>query len=145
MCDQCTTEALRYGDEVLPGFSLMRAQKEGTRWHAGHWGLVECNDPTVTWTSKPQPSPVYGMTDEEEEEWFKKHEDDHELIDSALGHVPDDFRNAFQIHPNTGYKLVTAAKQRGYNPKTSGDIINWLWEHFGEHLKTAVPVHHNSH
>ena len=145
MCDQCTTEALRYGAEVLPGFWLMRAQKEGIQWPAGHWGLVECNDPTVTWQSEPQPSPVYGMTDDEEEAWFKKHEGNDELLNSAMGYIPDDFRDAFRVHPNTGYKLVMAAEQRGYNHKTSGDLVHWLWEHLGEHLKTSAPVHHNEH
>ena len=143
MCDQCTTEALRYGDEVMPGFCLMKAQKEGVRWHAGDWGLVESNDPTVTWTSEPQPSPVYGMTDEQEEAWFKENEDNPALIETALGFVPDDFRNAFDLDPGTGYRLVMAGKECGYDPETSGFFVNWLWEHLGEHLKTAAPTPHD--
>ena len=145
MCDQCATEALRYGEEVMPGFWLMKAQKEGARWHAGDWGLVESNDPTVTWTSEPQPSPVYGMTDEQEESWFKENEDNRALIETALGFVPDDFRRAFDLDPGTGYRLVMAGKECGYDPETSGYFVNWLWEHLGEHLKAAAPVPHNEH
>lgn len=145
MCDQCTTEALRYGDEVLPGFWLMKAQKQGLRWNADDWGLVECNDPTITWTSDPQPSPTYGLSDQEEEKWYEDNKADRQLIESTMKGPSEDFKSALRLDPQTGHRMVEAGRRKGYDPDRSGDFAWWLWETLGEHLRTAVPVHHGAH
>lgn len=145
MCQQCTTDAMNYG-EVMPDWFLMRAQKDGNTWKAGQWGLVSCNDPSFTWTSTPTPNPAFGLDDEAEEALWRANE--HNEIGRRIvsTEMPEDFKAAFaEMSPLMGYDLVRAAMERGYDPKTSGDLHWWLYDWFGEFLKTAVPRHHGAH
>lgn len=141
MCEQCSTDAVSYG-EPLPGWYLMRAQRDGMTWKAQEWGLVECNDPTFVWSATPTPDPVWGMTDEEEEAWFNSRlEGDPELKRASLVGLSElDFFTAFRsCRPNTGYRLIVAAMARGYDPETSGDFCHWFFAYLGEWLKTHGP------
>ena len=135
MCQQCTTNAISFG-EVIPGWFLMRARRDGNTWKRGQWGLVWSNDPSFTWTTTPTPSPVFGMTDNEEEAWFEANEGTPEMA-RMMAMAPAEFRGVFECDPLTGYGLVTAAMERGYDPDKSGDFAYWLFDRIGEYLKTA--------
>lgn len=144
MCEQCTTEALTYG-EVIPGWLLMRAQKDGNRWKAGEWGLVWSNDPSFTWTSTPTPNPAFGLDDEAEEALYEANKGTPIGDRIASMKLPQDFKDAFEaVTPRAGYSLVCAAMEKGYDPETSGDFSWWFYDCVGEHLKTAVPHHHGA-
>lgn len=145
MCQQCTTDALNYG-EVIPGWYLMRAQKDGTTWKAGHWGLVWSNDPTFTWEETPTANPAFGLSDEDEEALYQANKDNEIGARIVSMSLPEDFSRAFgRMNPRTGYEIITAAMERGYDPKESGDLSWWLFDWIGEYLKTAEPKHHSEH
>lgn len=51
MCVQCTAETVNYG-EFAPGWYLVRATKtDPDSMDAGDWGLVECNDPAIIFST----------------------------------------------------------------------------------------------
>lgn len=113
MCEQCLANPVSFG-QPLRGFWLMRARRDGDNWKKGEWGLVECNDPTFYWVSTPR---VLSDT-----EW-----------------EPEDFHDAFMADPSTGYRLVAAAVEKGYDP-TEGGFESWFFNYLVEYLKTAEAV-----
>ena len=111
MCEQCLTHCITFG-EVLPGFHLMRARRDGNEWKKGQWGLIEINDPTVVWYT----TPVH-------------HADITDYFD-----IPEEFLNAFKCYPVTGFRMVSAAKQVGYEPRRDGFFEYWLYERLAKHI-----------
>lgn len=76
MCMQCTTEATAFKKRPFKGWFLVQATKddvdnEGDGPRAGCWGIGVCNDPYFWFGGTPAPSPTHGMTDEQEEEYYK--------------------------------------------------------------------------
>lgn len=136
MCEQCLTWPVSFGSP-LPGYTLMRARRNGNDWLQGEWGLVECNDPTYIWKATPTPNPVFGMTDEEEEAFLQSIPEDSKEYKRANAYcAPDDFESAIWNSPLHGYRLVSAAIKRGYDPKDY-NFARWLFDYLGEWLKTA--------
>lgn len=135
MCDQCLTWPVSFGSP-LPGYTLMRARRDGCDWKRGEWGLIECNDPTFRWKSTPTPNPTFGMTDEQENDFFETYEKGTPEYARASLRAPEDFREAVYGFPLEGFRLVTAAVERGYNPENAG-FESWLFDYLGEWLKTA--------
>jgi hypothetical protein len=136
MCEQCNADAVSFG-EPIPGWFLMRARRDGIEWKQGDWGLVQSNDPSVTWTTTPTPSGLFGIEDEAEQEaWFEANRDTPAYA-RVWQDVPTDFQEAFRVTPDLGYDLVTAAKEKGYDPETSGFFVDWFFDLLGEHLKDA--------
>lgn len=137
MCEQCLTSPIYFG-EPIPGFVLARARQQGNDWNIGEWGLIECNDPAITWTITPTPSPVWGMTDEEEDAWFEATDENSPEYKRAMA-----FPYAFSKHfedcgPNLGYWLIKAAIEKGYNPDKDGQFTSWFFDYLGEYLVTAI-------
>jgi len=48
MCELCAAKTIRIG-ELLPGFLLFRATRDGLRMRAGEYGLVRQDEPFLTW------------------------------------------------------------------------------------------------
>lgn len=71
MCEQCVAATVMYtlpgagGHEVLPGYALVRATKDGWMMRKGDWGLVRMNDPDYWWSKTPVEDPYLGLTDAE--------------------------------------------------------------------------------
>ena len=139
MCEQCLTWPVSFG-QPLEGYTLMRARRDGNDWTKGEWGLVECNDPTYTWKKTPTPSPLWGMTDEQEEEYFRNRDDNDPAHDRSIGLGMGDFAEALVDSPYEGYRLVLAGIKAGYNKKQHGYFTSWLFDYLGEYLKTAEMV-----
>lgn len=141
MCEQCLTWPVSFG-QPLPGFTLMRARRDGNDWLKGEWGLVQCNDPSFQWKTTPTPSPTWGMTDDEEDAYIESIEKDSPEYQRALysRHLGD-FADEFSSMPAmTGYKLIKGAMDKGYDPKVHGFFSEWFFDYLGEWLKTAEMV-----
>lgn len=143
MCEQCNTDAMNYG-ELMPGWFLMKAQKDGVRWKAGEWALIRASDPVATWTSTPTPNPAFGLDEAAEDALYEQHKGTpigDRIVEVQL---PADFASAFSsFHPNLGYRLVAGAMERGYDRATCGSVDWWLYDYIGEWLETAVAIHHS--
>lgn len=130
MCLQCVSESITIIDQILPGFSLCLATKPDPRFPK--WGLVECNDPTFMFEVDPISDPWENLTDEEidsenydvkkEEEFSKRYEE---------------FKKSFnKVYPTTGYDLVKACIESGYNREKDGwNVIIWLFNYIGNYLE----------
>ena len=137
MCEQCLTNPVYFG-EPIPGFILARARRQGNDWNIGDWGLIECNDPSFTWSMTPTPNPCWGMTDDEEDEW-ENAADKNSIEYKRWFGWPREFVEQFEnCGPNTGYDLVAAAMQVGYDRKKDGTFAYWLFDYLAEYLKTAI-------
>ncbi len=86
MCTQCVVDPLYYG-EFAPGWFLIRATKpdEGIM-EADDWGLVECNNPSVVFSTTPI---VY------------------EDLDMTYNRYVEFWDELF-MQPSTGYRLYSA-------------------------------------
>jgi hypothetical protein len=140
MCEQCLTNPISFG-EPMPGFFLKRARRDGNDWKQGEWGLIECNDPSYRWCTTPTPDSTWGMTDDEEEAWFEnadKSSPEYRRAIEVLSDSENDFYAAFKVcSPLSGYDLVKAAIEVGYDPERSGSFQYWFFDYLGEWLKTA--------
>jgi len=81
------------------------------------------------------------MTDDQEDEWFEKAaKDSPEYLREFKLILSDEFNayeKAFTCDPRTGYELVGALKEVGYDPGKDGFVAHWLFDYLGEWLKTA--------
>ena len=129
MCECCCADAVDYG-EVVSGWFLVRARKEGQIMQTGQWGLVFCNGPSVVWTTTPIPNPFEGKTDAEidalpdDEGWIEK------AADFQVTGSPDMCLTAC-------WDLVEACRQSGYNPEEHGDAEWWLFHRMGVMLQSG--------
>lgn len=127
MCEQCVTSCVVWRD-VLPGWTLMRAQKDGNIMEAGQYGLLRCNDPDAVWTGAPQIEPPEGRPSE----WG-------DYVD-GIG----EFKEALVLRPEVGWELTKAAMERGYSSDEHGLLSFWLWDHLAKCMKQSWPRHHGT-
>ena len=116
MCEQCVAEARDWG-EVLPGWTLIRASRDGNTMKADQWGLVSGNDPDFWWTVTPRPRPPEGSAD-----------------GRAWSLDADEFEKTLVTDPATGYLLYSAAREAGYAGEGGVRFGFWLFARLGEHL-----------
>jgi hypothetical protein len=124
MCEQCSAETKSYG-EVVPGWSLHQATKDGNFMKKGDFGLINYNDPSIIWPGHlvPIKDPSFEMTPEQldlmtEEQDIKFYEF-HNLIYSL--------RPFFECDPVSGYSIIYSMLQSGFNPeKHKWMYLDWL-------------------
>lgn len=118
MCEQCLVNPLYFG-EVLPGWYLIRARRDGNDMKVGEWGMVQCNDPTFTWMTTPK------VTKEEYEDML---------------YLPEDFDEALYMNPINGHNLITSAIEAGYSRKEHGHFSFWLFWYLSEFIRNNEPT-----
>jgi hypothetical protein len=135
MCEQCLVNPLYFG-EVIPGWCLIRARRQGSDMEVGDWGLLRMNDPDLIWKSTPQLDPTFYMTDDEEAEYWKTHSYKDEAV-----HAAEDFVDTLWCQPvSLGYDLVSAMMEAGYSRKQHGPVEWWLWQKLAEHIRDTEPT-----
>jgi len=140
MCEQCLTWPISFG-QPIPGYTLMRARRDGNEWMKGEWGLIECNDPTFVWKSTPTPTLAYGMTVEEEAALLESLDPESpEYARADLWLPPDDFVDGLTGNAVDSYKLVRAAVEKGYDIEKDGNFYLWFFDYLGEWIKNADMV-----
>jgi len=117
MCEQCLVNPLYFG-EVLPGWYLIRARRDGDIMKVGDWGMIQCNDPTFVWETTPK------MTAEQNEKLYI---------------LPEDFENSLYLNAYNGYELVKAAIEVGYNRDEDGYFPQWLYYKLSEFIRNTEP------
>lgn len=133
MCEQCLTEAEVIFEDILPGYCLMLAKKEGQHWHTGEYALVRMDNTDFSWPGKPLVNPLAGMSDQEinalpENGVLQEFENYVNLIDQVEPH--------FRIDPVLGYQFVKVCMQDGYDPQKHGEnIVFWLINHIARKLE----------
>jgi len=135
MCLQCMTDAKVIKEDILPGYSLMQAQKEAEGWPKDWYGLVECNNPTVVFPNIGlEPDLCDDLSDEEVDalpENSKEWQSSLSLISYARKNL-DQFK---KIELKDSWRLVQACIQAGYNPEEDGLAECWLLNFIAKELK----------
>ena len=143
MCLQCCAEAVpvlgteEEPIEILPGYYLMVATKDAfagadgkLSWPQGWYGLVIENDPEYIFPPDAVvPDPLQSHLGEDTPEEVMPWEA--QAIDWAT--LVEQNRHYFKASPETGYRLVCAAKTAGWGEK--GDLIYWLFHQMGKALQ----------
>ncbi len=128
MCEQCLAETKMYNDEkeVLPGFFLVRATKDGQFMKTGDWGLVMGNNPSFLFSSTPEKEPF--VVDENNnditdlkiwEEWLGKVK----LFDFNLNQTNNNLKDS--------YLLVKSCYEAGYKDN-DGYVGYWLFSYLSQ-------------
>ena len=125
MCEQCVTDASMVVPDIIPGFSLMRANKDGQHWKNGWYGLVESNDPSIVFEGPLLRDETAGMADDEINALLG---DENIVLDAFLT-AGEKFGEALELDAYTGYRLVAACIKEGFNPKEDGAVQFWLMHH----------------
>lgn len=124
MCLQCLSHAKLVKQNVLPGFSLMQATADTPEWPAGHFGLVQVNDPMVVFPGPLLVDPAKGMDEDELDAMPEWPEGCDEFMDAAQG-----LEQQLKVNALDGYALVTACTQVGYKPGSDGLLGFWLLDY----------------
>lgn len=130
MCEQCIAETEFYG-EVLPGYYLTRATKDGWWLKAGDWCLVICNDPEFSFHTMPIKDPFDGMTDEQvdatSKEEMKRFDDFVEVCNTIGVEIAQSVLNKEPFWALHIYgKLYVAMEKAGFSSEKDGDPTMWL-------------------
>lgn len=124
MCLQCLTNPFYYG-EVLPTWYLIRARRHAEEMRPKDWGLLQCNDPSIIFSTTP---------------YIYKSED---LLDEAI--------NAFSAElicsPAIGYALCVAyekfpkpfALRRLFAKYHAYSFTSQLYIVLAEHIRNTTP------
>jgi hypothetical protein len=133
MCEQCLAATESFG-EVVPGYSLHRATRDGGTMRAGDWGLVHMNDPSLTWRAPLEIDPFFAATDDD------------------FTAAPRDTDRAFWASVNTfeaelddrmpaplglmeSWRIVQACISAGYDPDVHGwRVTAWLMHRMATHF-----------
>ena len=148
MCLQCVTLALSYETPekcyVLPGFSLMQAIRDDDGWRAGQWGLVQINDPDVTFYGRL----IHSRDATNEPKQEERHKTVLNLLE-AMNHMY--FGNAVELYlavkERTGKDYTTIGTK--FNPHNhskfviAGDFADDLVDVLADWVKTHPPVQHH--
>lgn len=131
MCEQCMTDCITWPD-LLPGWALIRAQKDGRLMKAGDWGLVESNDPAVVFKTAPMADPLAGMSDEE----IDRLAQDSEQWQAHINYFKavDGFRRELTMPPRAGKRLVDASEAVGFDDRSDGFFDAWLFDRMGRRV-----------
>lgn len=132
MCEQCVTNAETVLAEALPGYALMRARVGSSAWPEGWYGLVVRNDPEFVFQGPLLKDPLAGFSDEEINACSAELEEASTVFSAAAQGLQDSMSSLPAL---TGYELISACVQVGYDIKRDGtETAYWLMHH----LSTAV-------
>lgn len=112
MCEQCSAETETICEDLLPGWALVVATKDGDMMKAGDYGLIEINDPTfiISKDFKPVPDFTYDMSDEE----FDNLSEDEYTRWVDISMVYRNIGLDLMCDPETGHRLVSDGAKAGY-------------------------------
>jgi hypothetical protein len=126
MCQQCTTEATAFKKRPFKGWFLVQATKDdvdsdGYGPEAGCWGIGVINNPAVWFDGTPAPDPTYGMTDEQEEAYYKNMTPEQKEADSKFNDFFLGIEEALEsMYAITGHSLVEACIASGWQKEKGG-------------------------
>ena len=135
MCETCENDAVEWHN-AIPGFTLMFAQKSGSKMIEGQWALGQGGEPLVIWDKRPEIDPDFCLPPDEEDEnkFVPFHSPENKLFMIAYQNM----REMIKCDPETGFELVQSAMLVGFDStrETNGCFAAWLCHKLGEHLKS---------
>jgi hypothetical protein len=138
MCEQCLTAPL-IRHNVLPGWHLLRARREGNAMKLGEWGRVRLDNPDFIWSGRPLVDPTIRMSDEEYEAYRER---------TGVGPVTDMDRRDRSRHLADAFagrdvivawRLVQARIKAGFDPDGRIGVLHWLDDHLARHIEANPP------
>jgi hypothetical protein len=121
--------------DVIPGFSLMQATRDGNSWKGGQYGLVEINDPTIVFEGPLLRNLAAGMTEEQENALS---DDENAAVDAFMA-AGEALGDVLLLDPCTGYRLVVACMAEGFKPQEDGSLEYWLMNHLAVKACVQAP------
>lgn len=120
--------------DVIPGFSLMQATRDGHGWLAGQYGLVETNDPTVVFDGPLLQDPAAGLTDDKINNLPAA---ECAAVERFMT-VAEQFGEKLVLDAHAGYRLVHACISKGYSPDEDGHVEFWLMHFIASQVFTSA-------
>lgn len=134
MCKLCSTEAVLYAKEVLPGVGLARATVRHGSVRPGDWGLVECNDPFLWWRGEIVPVP---RTVREDVAVLSQYRPGERELEAQYWKAANSLIR-MRVPPRIGYEMTLAAITQGYNPAEDGHLGAWIYDRLSEVVRSGV-------
>jgi len=151
MCEQCVTDAQFFllkedgsidsYKNLLPGWALFQAAKDGCDMEKGEWGLVQCNNPDFIWSVDPIPNPYYELSAAEEKKASENpaNKKQYKLFTDRVNEFAESLNTPY---PVVAWRLVDSAKKMGFDPNANGLLRFWLFHRLGMWVKEHKPIHH---
>jgi hypothetical protein len=132
MCECCSADTEDIG-RFAPGWTLVRARRDGRYMKAGQYGLHTYNDPDYVLTITPYPEPRVQW--EKPKEWYAKRPgyfDAWRAWKDVADQIDADLRRA--VHPMTAWCLVDACDKAGYDDEEKL-LHHWLTDRLGRVIR----------
>lgn len=121
MCLDCVTKASMVIEGVLPGWDLKRARETFEHWEYGSWLLsTEDGSAVISWVGEMAQEPLVCQEGDYSEEAY---------VNSVNA-----FETAAKVDPKTGWCLVQAAIECGFDPEIH-ELGSWIIDHFARAVK----------
>lgn len=123
MCEQCFTESEFWG-EIISGWHLVRATKDGVTMKSGDWGLAECNDPVFIFSTTPIKYPSDSLTNKEVL-----------VFESICSEIEEQMGNSIGKGKLRSWgKLYEAIQENGYTTD-DGSPMMWLCNYIANYIE----------
>lgn len=132
MCEQCLTAAEPISRTALPGITVMQARKGIDTWPEGWYGFVDCNDPFLVFEGPLVANALAEIADEDWDALTAEQEAAYENFHQAALRLGKSLET---LPAMTGYFVVKACMDAGYQPEKHGHAIEYWLMH---HLATAT-------
>jgi len=125
MCEQCCAATITWPN-VLPGWHLVRARRDGHEMKVRQWGLLRCNNPEFIWSTTPE-------KDGDSFNDLAKDQADHYKFIAAFNKFQEEFGGTL----SSSKALGDAIKEQ--DPYQEGSLEYWLFNHLGKFIRENKP------
>lgn len=118
MCEMCSTNALISEIQIIPGYYVVKAQKDWEHIKAGYYGISDGSSYVLTIPEKPFMDPFFGLDDEKIDE-----NDPNWNINFKFFDLAERILEMNKMDPLDGFRFIGNCIIYGYDPKVDGS--NW--------------------
>ncbi|MFA6235559.1 MAG: hypothetical protein WC824_15425 [Bacteroidota bacterium] len=122
-------DAIEYG-EIVPGWTLIRAKRDGLEMKTDQWGLVWQNGPSFIWTPDPKEDPCEGRSEDEIDNFTTEQDAETEIFMDLAETFMTEIRHSQGADFRMIERLVLSCREAGWD-ESCETIELWLFSRMG--------------